>query len=150
MQPICCTLSKAHSHASPRFQPFQVVRPYDLSEASLQVFTKCFHRFSTSISSSSRMMQPANRRLHIQDEQTYSARAGALLCGLFVPKDETSSGQGTCLQCSDYPSHQGGLCCYGVRELSGFTDRCLVKQRRRPCDDIRLRGLWGNSVIGHF
>ena len=37
MQPIWCTLSKAHSHASPRCQPFQVGRRYDLSEASLQV-----------------------------------------------------------------------------------------------------------------
>ena len=37
MQPIWCTLSKVHSHASPRCQPFQVGRRYDLSEASLQV-----------------------------------------------------------------------------------------------------------------
>ena len=88
-------------------------------------------------------MQPANRGLQLGPELCSAA--------CFVPKDEKSSGQGTCLQRSGYPSHQGGRCCYYdvVIEVSDFTDRRLIKQQTRPCD-IRLPRLLWNSVISHF
>ena len=127
MQPIWCTLSKAHSHASPRSQPFQV----DLSEASLQVLHEAL---------------PPILDLHIkffpydaacQPQITYlsltslfSSRRTSTLRPVLSRR--TSSGQGTCLQRRGYLSHQGGRCCYGVREPSDFTDRRLIKQQTRP------------------
>jgi hypothetical protein len=145
MQPIWCTLSKAHSHTSPRSQPFQV----DLSEASLQVLHDAL---------------PPILDLHIKFFPYDAARQPQItylsLTSLFssrrtstlrpVLSRRTSSGQGTCLQHRGYLSHQGGRCCFGVREPSDFTDRRLIKQQTRPCDDIRLRGLLWYSVIGHF
>ena len=149
MQPIWCTLSKAHSHASLRSHPFQVSRRYDLSEASLQVL----HEALPPILDLHIKFLPYDAACHPQITylrltSLFSSRRSSTLRPVLSRR--TSSGQGTCLQRSGYSSHQDGLCCYGVRELSDFTDRRLIKQQTRPCDDIRLRRLLWNSVIGHY
>ena len=143
MQPIWCTLSKAHSHASPRSQPFQVGRRYDLSEASLQVL----HEALPPILDLHIKFFPYDAACHPQI--TYlrltslsSSRRSSTLRPVLSRR--TSSGQGTCLQRSGYSSHQGVLCFYGV-ELSDFTDRRLIKQQTRPRDDIRLRAGCGTA-----
>jgi hypothetical protein len=127
-------------------QPFQVSHRSDLSEASLQTFHEALLpilnlHLKCLLCDATADIVKINKLIQFAPD-IYSAAC-------FVLKDVRSRGQGKCIRRSGYPSHQSGLYCYVVGELSDFTFR-LVKQQRRPCDCIRLHGFLSNGVIGHF